>query len=375
MSSGRKTPALAWLSALVPLSLVALPALSAQSPAASGASDSTVDADDGQIHPQFVQGNVWLMAGEPGMSNVTVQLADQGVLVVDTGTQAMADKLLRGIQQIADQHADSLGPAEIRMIIDTDSSTDHIGGNELVAKGGRTVIAGNFARDAQSQGLQSAATIIANVNLLAHLVAYNAQMPRDQQVTLPENAVDADIYDTSFDGEALQLFHPHAAVSDDDTMVMFRRSDVIATGDVVDMTGYPHIDTVQGGTIDGELVALNKIIELAVPEDKQQGGTMIIPGHGRLCDQSDVVHYKNVVTIIRNRVQYYKNQGKTLQQVLALEPSGDYDQRWGHDAGPWTTHQFIEAVYRTLPARGPSFSMRNETVVPATAAVSGGKSF
>jgi hypothetical protein len=150
---------------------------------------------------------------------------------------------------------------------------------------------------------------------------------------------------------------------------------VIATGDVVDMTGYPHINAAQGGTIDGELVALNKIIEMAVPEDKQQGGTMIIPGHGRLCDQSDVVHYKNVVTIIRNRVQYYKNQGKTLQQMLALKPSGDYDQRWGHDSGPWTTEQFIEAVYKTLPGRGPSFSMRNETVVPATAAVSGGKGF
>lgn len=361
------------LAALVSLSFAATAAL-AQTPADAAGSASTVSADDGQIHPHFVQGNIWLMAGEPGMSNVAVQLADEGVLVVDTGTRAMADKLLMRILQIADEHPNPEGPPVIRMIIDTDSSPDHIGGNDLIAKGGRTIVAGNFARDAQSQGLEAAATIISNANLLAHLVAYNAQAPQDQQVTLPENAVDADVYDTHFDGEALQLFHPHAAVSDDDTMVMFRRSDVIATGDVVDMTGYPRVNVAQGGSIDGELVALNKIIELAVPEDKQQGGTMIIPGHGRLCDQSDVVHYKNVVTIIRNRIQYYKNQGKTLQQVLALKPSGDYDARWGLNPD-WTPRDFVEAIYKTLPARGPSFSMQNETVVPATAAVSGGKVF
>ncbi len=382
--SHRKIPALAVLATLVWLSLAATAAVRAQGPVDSAAPDSAapdsaapasaVNADDGQIHPQFVQGNVWLMAGEPAMSNVAVQLAGEGVLVVDTGTRAMADELLARIQQIADEHPSPEGPPVIRLIIDTDSTADHIGGNDLIAKGGRTIVAGNFARDAQSQGLDTAATIIANVNLLAHLVAYNAQVPQDQQVTLPENAVDADVYDTHFDGEALQLFHPHSAVSDDDTMVMFRRSDVIATGDVVDMTGYPHIDVARGGTIDGELVALNKVIELAVPEDKQEGGTMIIPGHGRLCDQSDVVHYKNVMTIIRNRVQYYKNQGKTLQQVLALRPSGDYDARWGLNPD-WTPRDFVEAIYETLPARGPSFSMRNETLVPASASITSGRAF
>jgi cyclase len=154
---------------------------------------------------------------------------------------------------------------------------------------------------------------------------------------------------------------------------MFRRSDVIATGDVLDETSYPVIDTARGGSIDGELVALNHIIEIAVPADKEQGGTMVIPGHGRLCDQADVVYYKNVMTTIRNRIQYYKNQGKTLQQVLAIKPTWDWDERWGHDSGPWTTSQFVEAIYKTLPARGPSFSMQNETVVPAGANAATGK--
>jgi hypothetical protein len=173
----------------------------------------------------------------------------------------------------------------------------------------------------------------------------------------------------------VQLLHPHNATTDGNLIVMFRRSDVVATGDIVDFTGYPIIDTDRGGTIDGELVALNHIIDMSVPADKQEGGTLIIPGHGRLGDQADVVHYKNVITIIRNRVQYYKNQGKTLQQVLALKPSWDYDQRWGHDDGPWTTRQFVQAIYKTLPPHGSSFSMQTLTLVPADAAVTNGKKY
>ena len=366
-----KTALIGWLAAAAVLPLTAGAALAADTPSAASQPGDASSSQPGQIVAQHLQGNVWLLAGEPAMSNVAVQLADEGILVVDTGTRAMAERLLARIQALGDERVTDQGAAAIRWIIDTDSGTDHIGGNDVVAKGGRTVVAGNFARDAASQGLLNAATIIANVNLLAHLVAYNAQAPQDQQVTLPENAIDADVYDTYFDGEALQLFHPHAAVSDDDPMVLFRRSDVIAAGDVVDMTGYPRIDVAQGGSIDGELVALNRIIELAVPVDKQEGGTLIIPGHGRLCDQSDVVHYKNVMTIIRNRVQFYKNQGRTLEQVLGLKPSQDYDARWGSSSSGWTGQDFVAAIYRTLPARGPSFSMQNETVVPADAKVGG----
>src|SRR6185437_14660512 len=191
----------------------------------------------------------------------------------------------------------------------------------------------------------------------------------------PTDTEDFDTYNMHFNGEAVQLFHPHNATTDGNLVVMFRRSDVVVTGDIVDLTGYPIIDTGRGGSIDGELVALNHIIDMSVPEDKQEGGTVIIPGHGRLGDQSDVVHYKNVVTIIRNRIQFYKNQGKTLEQVLAIKPTWDYDQRWGHDSGPWTTRQFVTAVYQTLPARGPSFSMQTLTLVPANTATTGGKKY
>lgn len=323
---------------------------------------SSPDIDyDGSIHVRHVQGNIWLLAGEPGMSNVVVQVGDEGALVVDTGTQSMADKLLAQIRQLAELHGGD--QTEIRYVIDTDGEGDHIGGNEVVRRGGSSIVAGNVAFD--NPGLESGAAVLANQNVLTQLVADSAAGHGLGQPFWPTDTNDFDLYNMHFNGEAVRLFHPHRAATDGNLMVEFRRSDVIAAGDTLSMLSYPLIDVAHGGTIDGELVALNKLIDLAVPADKQEGGTLVVPGHGRVCDQADVVHYKNVITIIRNRVQYYKNQGKTLAQVLALKPSVDYDQRWGTENGPWTTRQFIEAVYKTLPTKGASFSMQTQTVVPA----------
>ena len=158
--------------------------------------------------------------------------------------------------------------------------------------------------------------------------------------------------------------------TDGQLIIAFRESDVIAAGDLVDMTSYPFIDTKAGGSIDGLLVALNQLIAMAAPDRQSEGGTVIVPGHGRMIDQSEVALYRNMVTIIRNLVQYYKNEGKTLNEVLALKPSDGYDARWGKTTGPWTTRDFITAIYQTLPAKGPVyFTMKNATLVP------GGKAF
>jgi glyoxylase-like metal-dependent hydrolase (beta-lactamase superfamily II) len=326
------------------------------------------DQGDGQIHPWHAQGNVWLMAGEPGGSNVAVQVGNDGVLVVDAGTGAMAPKLLAQIRQLAQEHAGT--QKAIRFVLNTNGLTDHIGGNEVLRKSGSTIVGGNELFD--NPGLAPGATVIAHQNVLDRLVAENtAGNGHAPQKLWPTDTEAFDLYNMYFNGEAVQLYHPHAASTDGQLMILFRRSDVIAAGDVLDMDSYPIIDVARGGTIDGELVALNELMQMAVPAAKQEGGTLIIPGHGRLCDQSDVVHYKNMMTIIRNRVQYYKNQGKTLQQVLALGLSGDYDQLWGATSGPWTTQDFITAIFRTLPPKGPVFSMLNTTLVPSPATVPG----
>jgi len=296
---------------------------------------------DGEIHPWHVQGNVWLMAGEPGESNVAVQVGNAGVLVVDTGTQAMAPKLLAAIQKLAAEYGGE--QKAIHWVINTDGLMDHVGGNYIVRNGGNTIVGSNFQFD--NPGLTPGATVIGNLNLLTRI----------PQPLWPNETHTEPIYSWDFNDEAVRLYHPVSANTDGNEMVLFRRSDVLATGDVLSMVHYPVIDSKRGGSIDGELAALNQAMELAVADfhmGPQEGGTMIVPGHGRLCDQADLVEYTIIVTTIRNRVMYYKNRGKSLQQVLAMKPTWDFDDRWGESTGSWTSRQFVQAVYDTLPARG-----------------------
>ena len=152
----------------------------------------------------------------------------------------------------------------------------------------------------------------------------------------------------SLNNEAIQIFHVPAAHTDGDSLVFFRRSDVIATGDIFVTTTFPVID--KGGSINGVIAGLNRIIEITIPKDWQEGGTMVIPGHGRICDEADVVEYRDMVTIIRDRIQDMIKKGMTLDQVKAARPTLEYDSRYGSDSGPWTTSMFIEAVYRNLSA-------------------------
>jgi hypothetical protein len=175
---------------------------------------------------------------------------------------------------------------------------------------------------------------------------------------LPLEALPSDTYSWKFNkiseyvnGEGVEIFHEPNAISDGDSIVQFRRSEVISAGDIFSTITYPMIDVKAGGTIEGEIDALNHILDLSIAEYRSQGGTWIIPGRGRLSDVGDLASYRNMVTIIRDRIQKLKNEGKTLEQVLAAKITLDFDVRYGLDKS-WTPAQFTEAVYRTLPARG-----------------------
>jgi glyoxylase-like metal-dependent hydrolase (beta-lactamase superfamily II) len=149
-----------------------------------------------------------------------------------------------------------------------------------------------------------------------------------------------------FNGEAIQMIHAPAAHSDGDSIVFFRRSDVIATGDIFSTVSYPRFDRAAGGTINGVINALNRVIDLAIPRDKQEGGTYIIPGHGRVSDEADVVEYRDMLVIIRDRVQDLLNKGQSVDQIKAARPSFDYDRRYAQP--DYTGDQLVEAMAATL---------------------------
>jgi glyoxylase-like metal-dependent hydrolase (beta-lactamase superfamily II) len=284
-----------------------------------------------------VQGNVYMLVGAGG--NITVQAGSDGVLLVDTGVAPMSDKVLAAIRSISDK--------PIRFIINTHMHPDHVGGNETIAKAGSTIAGGNVLGDiGASAGNQ--ATVLAFQRVLDRMSA-----PTGQQAPTPQGAWPTESYTTPerklfFDGEGIEIIHIPAAHTDGDSLVFFRRSDVISTGDIFVTNGYPIIDLQRGGNVQGVIAGLNRVIQIAIPADVQEDGTLVIPGHGRLCDVADVVFYQEMVTIIRDRIQDMVNKGMTLEQVKAAKPTRDYDPRYGKDTGFWTTDMFVEAVYKSL---------------------------
>jgi cyclase len=293
-----------------------------------------------EVRSRLVQGNVWLI--NAGFVNVAAQIGPDGVLVVDTGTEALAEKILAEIKRLA-------GDKPIRYIVNTHAHPDHVGGNVVIAKAGRSVIAGNFAPQALA-GAANSAKILAHENTQLRMTEGQGGQPAAPSAALPTDTFFVSRNDLYFNGEAVQmLYQPHAH-TDGDIIVYFRKSDVLVTGDVYVNTTFPVINLSQGGSLNGIVAALNRIVEITVPKDKQEGGTFVIPGHGRLADEADVVEYLDLVTIIRDRIQDAVKKGMTLEQVKAAKLVRDYEGRYGAAQGFWTTDAFLEAAYKSLMA-------------------------
>jgi glyoxylase-like metal-dependent hydrolase (beta-lactamase superfamily II) len=306
------------------------------------AAQQSAGPPDPEVRSRLVQGNVWLI--NAGLVNVAAQIGPDGVLVVDTGTEALAGKILAEIKRLA-------GDKPIRYIVNTHAHPDHIGGNVTIAKVGRSVIAGNFVGQA-GPGAANAAKIWAHENTARRMSEAEGSQPAAPSAAFPTDTFFTRRNDVFFNGEPVQMFHQPNAHSDGDIVVYFRKSDVIVTGDVYVNTTFPVINLQQGGSLNGIIAALNHIIEITVPKDKQEGGTFVIPGHGRIADEADVVEYRDMATILRDRFQDAIRKKMTLEQVKAARLLLDYDGRYGAAQGFWTTDAFVEAAYRSLnPAR------------------------
>jgi len=304
-----------------------------------------------------------------------------GVLLVDTGSAQMSEKVIATYKQLAT--AVTVGPAAapvcigancagtasafgwnspgfngatiargsakpLRFILNTSADPNHAGGNEKLRLSGESFTGGNVTGTIADS--DRGAALLAHDNVLVRMSGL-----AEGESTQPFDAVPTETYQREsyklsqfFNGEGVQLFHLPDAHTDGDSIVWFRYSDVIATGDVYSTISYPVIDLKRGGSVQGVLAGLNRILDIAYAEFRAQGGTMIIPGHGRLSDAGDVAYYRNMVSIIKDRIQDMVKKGMTLEQVKAARPTLDFDGRWGSTTGPWTTNMFIEAVYRSL---------------------------
>ena len=298
----------------------------------------------GDVRSLHVQGNVWMLTSAAG--NAAVQVGDDGVLVVDTMTADLADAMIAEIRKIA-------GNKPIRWIINTHAHADHTGGNAKVAEAGEAIIAGNFVGQA-GQVAANYAQIFAHERVAARMASATPAPPVFAQ---PSDSFFTPEFDLYFNGEAIQLIHVPNAHGDGDIIVFFRKSDVVVAGDLFLTTTFPVIDPEQGGSINGVLAGLNRILDITVPKEKQEGGTYVIPGHGRLADEADVVDYRDMVTIARDRIRDSITNKRSLEQVKRARLLQDLEGRWGSPTGGWTTDAFIEAAYRGL-ATPPAVTRR-----------------
>jgi glyoxylase-like metal-dependent hydrolase (beta-lactamase superfamily II) len=315
--------------------LRAVESLTPQGPTVGRDKSAVPTVPSGEVRVFPVQGNVYMLVGAGG--NMAVQVGDDGVLLVDAGTGNLTDKVIAAVRQLSDK--------PIRIIINTHAHPDHVGGNESLAKsGGR--IGGGLVVGGGSSG--TGASIIAHEAVLRSMTAPAGRPGAMPAGAWPTDAYPGDSKDAFVNGEAIQLLHQPAAHTDGDSVVFFRRSDVIVTGDIFVTTSYPVIDAAKGGSLNGIITALNRIIDVAIPKDWEEGGTMVIPGEGRIADEADVAEYRDMLTIIRDRIQDYVKKGLTLEQVQAARPTFEYDGRYGITSGPWTTAMFVETAYKEL---------------------------
>lgn len=294
-----------------------------------------------QLRPNF-----YMIAGAG--ANVAVQVGEDGVVLVDTGSGAATERVLTEIKKLTDK--------PIRYIINTSADADHVGGNERLSRAGKSLFpqaAGGGANANLSDAITNGggAAIFAHDNVLTRMSEPSGQKQAYPTAALPSSTFTEKEKDTYLNGEGIQVLYQPSAHTDGDSMVFFRRSDVLVTGDTFDTESFPAINLAKGGSIQGEIDALNRIIGITIPQLPlvwQEGGTLVVPGHGRICDEADVVEYRDMVTIIRDVIQDLIQKGKTLEQIKAADPTKEYRGRYGSDSGPWTTEMFVEAVYRSL---------------------------
>lgn len=298
-----------------------------------------IGAPEGEIEVLHVKGDVYMLASPA--SNIAVQVGPSGVLMVDTGTAAMADKVLAAVETITAE--------PIRYIVNTSYPEDYTGGNTIISAAGElpTPFRGSGSNSVQGRMPNDKSSVISYYTVFHQMAAPLDEALIREAGAWPDNTFSTPLKRLYFNDEPVMMMH-QPSTTDGNTIVLFRKSDVIAVGAALNLETYPVIDIEAGGSIQAVVVALNRVIDMAVPSERSEGGTLVIPGRGRISDFAEVAQQRDMISIIRDRIQNMIDQGMSLADVLEARPTQGYDVRYGSDSGPWTTDMFVEAAYLSL---------------------------
>ncbi len=293
-----------------------------------------------QLRPNF-----YMIAGAGG--NIAVDIGVDGVVLANAGSEAAADRVIAAIKKLT--------PLPVRYIIDTNADPEFVGGNGKISKSGLTIFVNalggnNGLLNAMTNG--GGAQILAHDSVLKRMSAPTGKASAFPAESWPNEAFLFDRWYIRMNDEPIEITYQPAAHSNADSFAFFRKSDVVAAGDVMDTTRFPKIDIANGGSVQGEIAALNKLIEIAIPPGPfiYEGiGTYVIPGHGRACLQLDVVDYRDMVVEVRDAIEDMIKQGMTLDQIKAAHPALPYETEYGTEEG--STSEFVEAVYKSLTGK------------------------
>ena len=307
--------------------------------AAVGAEPESGGLDVIRVRPNF-----YMIAGAGG--NMGVQIGSDGVVLIDSGADAASAQVLAAIKKLTE--------LPIRYIINTGADADHVGGNGKLAQAGQTIFTNVLGNPEAAKAMTNggAASILAHDSVLRHMSAPTGKASAFPTEAWPTEAFFQKRKTLRMNDEGIEILYQPAAHSDADSVVFFRGSDVVVAGDVLDTTQFPVIDIANGGSIQGEIDALNRLIDLTIapiPFIYKGVGTYVIPGHGRLCEQMEIVDYRDMVVIVRDVIADLIKQGMTLDQIKAASPAKAYETRYGSQPG--VTNAFVEAVYKSLTAK------------------------
>lgn len=302
------------------------------------------EPENGGLDVVQIRPNFYMIAGAGG--NIAVEIGVDGVVLVDAGKEDASGEVLAALHKITE--------LPIRYIIDTGADADHVGGNGNLSKAGKTIFVNALGNSTFLNAMTNGggASILAHDSILQRMSAPTGEKAAFPAASWPTEA----FYDPTkylrMNDEAIEVMHQPAAHSNADSFVLFRKSDVVAAGDILDLTRFPVIDVARGGSIQGEIDALNKLISLVIPPGPfiyEGTETFVVPGHGRVCRQLDVVDYRDMVVEVRDVVADMIKSGMTLQQIQEASPAKPYETEYGTQPG--VTSSFIESVYKSLTAK------------------------